>query len=76
MFRVLIIVGLVFSGISLFAEDIVQSDFSEKFVGYKMDPFVIQESKECLLKPYMPTYGGFDIFSGPFYKKGAKTTNQ
>jgi len=45
-----------------------QDVFDEKFVGYKMDPFVLQESQECLLKPYVPSFGGtFDIMRGAVY---------
>jgi len=68
----LTIIGL-FTTLS-YAED----NFDETFVGYKMDPFVLQQSQECLLQPYVPSFGGkFDIFRGPIYNvdKTKSTTN-
>ena len=48
----------------LYAED----NFDEKFVGYKMDPFVLQQSQECLLSPYVSLFGGTtDLFRGAVY---------
>ena len=61
------------------SQGVIQDDFDDKYVGYKMDPFIVQESQECLLKPYVPTFGGnsFDIFRGAIYNvdKSKGTTN-
>ncbi len=75
MLRSLVFILLAVSGLC-FAEgqNVLQKDFEDKFVGYKMDPFVMQESKECLLKPYIPVYSSFNIFDGPIYKKKSTST--
>jgi hypothetical protein len=75
MFRILIALLTVGAASTmLYAANDIQTDFDKKFVGYKMDPFILQESQECLLKPYVPMFGTqFDIFRGSIYNSD-KTT--
>lgn len=76
MMRILAYLMFLAVSASCFAvgQSVIQKDFEQKFVGYKMDPFLIQESKECLMEPYIPTFGSFNIFDGPVYKKKTTTS--
>ena len=65
------IIFLMSQTVLLAAESsMVQDSFDKPFVGYKMEPFLLQEAPDCLLKPYLPTFNTtYDILNGPFYKR-------